>query len=205
MPYLKSPQSQESGPNNVSPQALCMCGPPCRWPGDHNCQDPMWCLSWLCGVMTPDSTGPENGQDMLASRRLQPEIQIVCLGDVFMLVGARLGSSCINHSWRMLMVLPGPAVPSNRQRLDSDPTGTECKQHMQSEVDSLVERAELARYASSCFMMQVILFFLQTSGSRRSAACQLYRCDGPVVGKTANPTIRVVAPPAAIKFGSVNV
>lgn len=65
----------------------------------------------------------------------------------------------------MLMVLAGSGgLRRARKRLDSDPTCTRCEQRMQSQVDLLVGRAKLARYASSCFMMQVILSFCKPVG-----------------------------------------
>lgn len=67
----------------------------------------------------------------------------------------------------------------------------------------LVGRAKIAHYALSCFYDACHLVSLQTSGSCRSEACRLDRCDGSVVGKAANPTVKLVASPSAIRVGSV--
>jgi len=65
----------------------------------------------------------------------------------------------------MLMVLAGSGVLRQQERdWTVTQTGTKSKQHMQYDGDSLVERAAIARYALSCFMMHVILPFCKPVG-----------------------------------------
>jgi hypothetical protein len=89
------------------------------------------------------------------------------------------------------MVLAGSGdLRRARQRLGSNPTGTRCRKHMQSEVDSLVGRAKLARFASSCFRMQVILSFCKPVGPADLRLADWTDATGQLSGRQPVPQSR---------------